>query len=102
MPRYINDTFPKSSLIVLIISILASCNLFKSKIKTSGVIKKQGITTYQYGTHTINVYAIKSNTIDLEKYIDQKVKIKGTKVDGYPVDGGPEYIEVKKIKKYAY
>ena len=98
MPRYINDTFLKASLIVLIISISASCNLSKSNIKTSGVIQKQGITTYQYGTHTIPGYALKSNTIDLDKYIDQKVKIKGIKVDGYPVDGGPEYIEVKKIK----
>ncbi|MBM78813.1 MAG: hypothetical protein CL846_10055 [Crocinitomicaceae bacterium] len=98
MPRYVNDTFPKASLIVLMISISASCNLSKSNIKTSGVIQKQGITTYQYGTHTIPGYALKSNTIDLDKYIDQKVKIKGSKVDGYPVDGGPEYIEVKKIK----
>ena len=67
-------------------------------MKTTGLIQKQGITTYMYGTHTITDYALKSNSINLDNYIDENVSIIGEKIDGYPVDGGPDYIEVKKIK----
>ncbi|MDG2343085.1 MAG: hypothetical protein P8L23_00725 [Flavobacteriales bacterium] len=86
--------------IALISSLSYSCNksLFSNKVKTTGLIQKQGITTYMYGTHTITDYALKSNSINLDNYIDKNVSIIGEKIDGYPVDGGPDYIEVKKIK----
>jgi hypothetical protein len=72
----------------------------------SGVIHKQGMTTYQYGTHTLvddngkTIYALKSKNskLNLDNYIDKNVEIKGHKIIGYPVDGGPEYLEVTKVK----
>ncbi|MDG1900647.1 MAG: hypothetical protein P8I80_00290 [Bacteroidales bacterium] len=67
-------------------------------IELSGVIEKQGITSYMYGTHVIEDYALRSNIVDLNNYINQDVVIIGYKIDGYPVDGGPDYIEVQEIK----
>lgn len=67
-----------------------------------GLLKKQGITTYQYGTHTITnegqTYALKSSAANLDNYIDKTVTVKGEKIKGYPVDGGPEFIDVKEVE----
>ncbi len=68
-----------------------------------GVIQKSGITIYMYGSHTITngnkLYALQSIHINLDLYIDQKVKVKGAKITGYPVDSGPELIDVKAVEK---
>ena len=92
----------KSLYIVTIIGLLViSCNSSKKNtdiVEVTGTIQKQGITSYQYGTHTISGYALRSSTITLDDYINQNVTIVGSKIEGYPVDGGPEFIEVKKIK----
>lgn len=73
-----------------------------NQIEISGVIQKQEMTTYQYGTHTISngdkQYALKSSTQDLNKYLNQNVTIIGEKIAGYPIEGGPEYLEVLKVK----
>ncbi len=66
-------------------------------VEINGTIQKQGITTYQYGTHTISGYALRSSSVTLDNYVDQKVTVVGYKIDGYPVDGGPDYIEVESI-----
>ncbi len=67
-----------------------------------GLLEKQTITSYQYGTHTISnkdvIYALRSSTINLDTYVNKTVTIKGSKVKGYPVDGGPEYIDVKEVR----
>ena len=83
-------------------SVLLSCNkgagLSNNQIEVSGVIRTQGITTYQYGTHTISGYAIRSYTIDLDTYLNQNVTVVGRKIEGYPIEGGPDYLEIEKIK----
>jgi hypothetical protein len=62
------------------------------------------MTTYLYGTHRLvnesgkTIFALKSDTIGLDNYIDKKVTITGDLVPGYPVDGGPEYLQVKSIQ----
>jgi hypothetical protein len=74
-------------------------------IDSNGTIQKQGITTYQYGTHVLidntgkTTYALGSDDVDLDKFINKKInRICGRKVKGYPVDGGPDYIVVSNIK----
>jgi hypothetical protein len=88
--------------IILIFSLaLISCateNGDKDEMEITGTIQKQGITTYQYGTHTISGFALRSSAVDLDDYINQEVIVIGHKIDGYPVDGGPEFIEVEKVK----
>lgn len=101
--------------------VIVSCNNYKNKVENeneiivddnenidsdtivvTGVLHKQGITTYQYGTHTISennkLYALRSSSLNLDEYLSQNITIVGERIDGYPVDGGPNYLEVIKIK----
>lgn len=72
-------------------------------VTLTGAIEETGMTTYQYGTHKIKAeditYALKSSKINLNDYTDKSVTIKGTKVSGYPLEGGPELIEVLEISE---
>ena len=74
------------------------------EIMASGTVRKQGITMYMYGTHVLlddngkTLYALKSDSVDLDKYIDRKVTVKGDLVKDYPVDFGPQYLKVKSIE----
>ncbi len=67
-----------------------------------GTIEAAGITSYQYGTHILrnesDWYALKSDTIDLTNYEGREVTISASVIEGYPVDGGPVYLNVQKIK----
>jgi len=69
----------------------------------SGILKPAGITSYQYGTHRLETndtfYALKSDQIDLKDYEDEKVNITASEIQGYPVDGGPIYLDVKKVDR---
>ena len=67
-------------------------------VEVTGKIQQQGMTTYQYGTHVMAGYALRSGTIDLDKYIGQTVTLVGYRIEGYPIDGGPDFLEVEKIK----
>lgn len=73
-------------------------------VTASGLLLEQGVSTYQYGTHVLNdkdgktIYALKSETIKLNMYIGKQVELQGIPVEGYPLEGGPEYLEVIKIK----
>ena len=73
-------------------------------IVSDGLIIETVASFYQYGTHTIEtnegeiLYALTSNSIDLTEYNDMYVEIKGNLIEGYPLEGGPEYLEVKSIK----
>ena len=87
--------------IIVICLTTISCNGTKTDpetIEVTGIIQQTGVTSYQYGTHTISGYAIRSSTITLDDYVDQNVTIIGKKIEGYPVDGGPDYIDVEEIK----
>lgn len=70
--------------------------------KFEGVMEKTGMTMYMYGSHTISsngkTYALQSTTINLDTYVSKKVMVKGSKVEGYPVDDGPELIDVKAVE----
>lgn len=85
----------------------AGCSSMKSSKDTAAVtlngkIEKIGMTTYQYGTHTINsdhtTYALKSSSVDLNAFENKDVQLSGTKVPGYPVENGPILIEVTSVK----
>lgn len=72
--------------------------------RVSGIVQKQGITTYQYGTHVLlavgtteTLYALRSDKVNLDGYINKEVELKGHLIRDYPVDGGPEFLEVVKV-----
>ncbi len=92
-----------SSFFLLIIT--ATCNNQKitSNMKLTGLIEASGITTYQYGSHVLktddNTYALTSAKIDLTEFEGQTITIIAEKIDGYPVEGGPEYLKVLEVEK---
>ena len=96
----------KTLILLLFVAIISGCTSMKdsntkTRITATGTIQKLGITTFQYGTHILKTenktYALKSG-FSLDPYLDKKVTIKGKKVAGYPLDGGPELIEVTLVK----
>jgi hypothetical protein len=68
------------------------------RVEATGTIQQLGISTFQYGTHVIAGYALHSSAINLNDYIGQTVTVIGNLIDGFPVDGGPDYLEVEEIK----
>ncbi|EAP87653.1 MULTISPECIES: hypothetical protein [Croceibacter] len=91
--------------VILLVLCCLGCKSTKVAPETStyeGVLKVQGITTYQYGTHTLtnenDVYALTSDTIILDDFDSEYVEITAKRVDGYPVENGPIYLNVKTIK----
>ncbi|MGY3052096.1 hypothetical protein ACVWYG_000283 [Pedobacter sp. UYEF25] len=63
-------------------------------VKATGIIEMLGMSSFQYGTHILKAakksYALKSSTINLDSYLDKRVTMKGKRVDGYPLEAGPE------------
>lgn len=90
--------------IVLPFASFGASSASPGEITISGTIKKQGITTYMYGTHVLlddngkTLYALRSESVDLDRFIGRKVAVKGGLVKGYPVDFGPRYLDVKSIE----
>jgi hypothetical protein len=86
----------------LLIIAASTCSKKEQTFSFNGTLEKQGITSYQYGTHVISdgkiTYALKSDAIDLDKYVSKKVTIYGFKIEGYPISGGPDYINVTRIE----
>lgn len=81
----------------------ASAVINQNTMKITGTIREQGMTTYQYGTHTITTandefYALTSEAVNLDNYTNQEVTIVAEKIEGYPVDGGPDYLKVLEVK----
>lgn len=84
----------------------------QTKFYWAGVLQKQGMSAYQYGTHILNgkslsgkpdqpetTFALKAGKkINLNKFAGKKVIITGKRVDGYPLESGPELIEVSAIE----
>jgi hypothetical protein len=76
----------------------------KTEIVTAeGTIQNAGITTYQYGRYILvdksghTLYALRSSTLDLDQYVGKDVTITGTLVPGYPLDGGPPYLDAQSV-----
>ncbi|GGE40961.1 hypothetical protein EV200_101716 [Pedobacter psychrotolerans] len=91
----------------LFVAVFSGCASFKdsntaNRATATGTIQKIGMTTFQYGTHLLTTenktYALKSGSINLDQYMNKKVTIKGKKVKGYPLEGGPEFLDVTLIK----
>ncbi len=93
----------KKTLLILIIPIfIFGCDR-TTTVKETGNIQKQGITIYMYGTHILvgedYTLILKSETIDLDDFINENVTIKGNQIEGSSLNGGPEYIDVVSVKR---
>lgn len=70
-------------------------------IQLSGKMEKLEVSGFGYGSHIINSdgknFALTSKQVDLNKFVGKWVVVKGKKIDGYPLEGGPDYIEILHI-----
>jgi LPXTG-motif cell wall-anchored protein len=73
------------------------------EVVATAVVERAEATSYQYGTHALidgdtgeTIYALTSESVDLDAYEGELVTIYGTYVPGYEkgVDGGPPLVEV--------
>lgn len=87
---------------ILLFTFSCKNNIPSSEMEITGTIQQQGITSYQYGSHTISneetFYALTSERVNLNNYLNQKVTIVAERIEGYPVDGGPVYLKVLTVK----
>lgn len=74
-------------------------------VKVTGVLEKQGITGYQYGSHMITVqrskrvYALYGGRgINLNRYVSRRVTVVGKRVRGYPIDFSPPLLKVIRVR----
>jgi len=72
-------------------------------IRAEGVIEKRRITTYQYGTHALTdggktLFALRGDGMKLEDYVGKRVRIRGSRIAGYPISGGPDYLDIKRVE----
>lgn len=97
----------KTKSIVFLFIVLSIYSIACKKEKTqqfevTGIIQIRGITTYQYGTHTISnnnaFYALKSDKYKLDDYVNQTITITGETISGYPLNGGPYFLNVIEVK----
>lgn len=70
-------------------------------IVRTGTLQKQGVTTYQYGTHVLQITAadklvLKSSTLNLDGYVGMHVKVTAVNTH-YTVENGPELYDVTAI-----
>jgi len=77
----------------------------QESVTAEGTIQKQGMTAYQYGTHVLKdsskktLYALTSKSLKLDSFVGKQVTVTGKLVDGYPVDGGPKFMEVTDVEE---
>ena len=96
--------FPAALLSAALLLSLGACEKYgpADEIHVTGVLATQGITTYQYGSHVIandeSFYALRSDVVDLDAHVGDTVTVTGYLLTGYPVDGGPLYLEVERIR----
>lgn len=72
----------------------------------TGEVAKPGVTTWQYGTHTITdpsgtLYALRSESVGLDRYVGERVTVSGSVVPGYEqgvVEDGPALVEVAAVE----
>jgi len=75
-------------------------------VEAVGVLEKPEATSYQYGTHAITDeagtdYALQSNLVDLDEYVEERGAVNGALVSGFEdgqVEGGPPLMDVYTVE----
>ena len=100
----------KFVLVLMVGFLLTACSSLGNKknkevynYNYAGTLAPLEMSIWQYGTHTFTTesrefYAVKSETINLDEYLGKPVYILGDVIDGYPVDSGPIFVDIKKVQ----
>lgn len=99
-------TFIRQALIVAVCSSLAACSKTRKcpdrvsadTVIQTGLLRQQGVTTYQYGTHILEAgsnteLVLKSDNINLDNYVGKNVQVTAVNTH-YTVENGPELYNV--------
>jgi hypothetical protein len=67
----------------------------------TGKLQRQGMTTYQYGTHVLNTNSglqivMKSSTVSLDQYVGKYVTVTATNLH-YQVEDGPALYDATSV-----
>lgn len=88
--------------ILLFVSATCSNTNNLEPMVLTGTVEESGITSYQYGTHILSTektfHALKSEEVNLDNYVGKTVSLKVERIQGYPVDGGPDYYNVLEVE----
>jgi hypothetical protein len=69
------------AVMVVIAMVIAAPALAQESMTATGAMERQGITTYQYGTHGVTdeasgaFYTLSSDVVDLDAYAGQRVTV---------------------------
>jgi hypothetical protein len=86
---------------------VASPALAQEDVIATGVIEKPQATSYMYGSHAITDevsgirYALRSESVDLDGYVGQRVTVYGTVMPGYEngqIEGGPPLLNITRVE----
>lgn len=111
LQKHLKVHLMKKYLLVFILTVTAFFTIAwqnldsKSYISAEGQISKIQISSWQYGTHILKdntgriLLALRSSIVNLQNYEGKFVILEGDIIQGYPVDEGPRYVDVKRIKE---
>jgi hypothetical protein len=101
----------KTSIFITLICLMTLWSCQKEKtaepddalLSFSGTLSKMDYATvFQYGTHFLECadtsFALESSLIDLDQFDGSRVTISAKKIEGYPVDFGPVFLDVMAVK----
>ncbi|QOI96258.1 MAG: hypothetical protein HRU69_01665 [Flammeovirgaceae bacterium] len=97
----------KPSAILIALVFIGSCNtsqVSSASITAVGLLFKPEFTSYMYGTHALEEsrknkhYALTSSTCNLDNYVNKTVRVRGKRIQGYSLSGGPQLIEVISVE----
>ena len=91
-------------ILLLTLSVLSCHKILHNRIREKGVVERQGITTYQYGSHVLiqdnKRYILVSDRVDLDQHLNQEVTILAKRIDASELpENGPDLYEVKRVRE---
>ncbi len=93
-----------AAILLLALNVISCHKILDHRIREKGVVERQGITTYQYGSHVLvqdnNRYVLVSDRVDLDQYLNQEVTVFAKRIDAKELpEKGPDLYEVKRVRE---
>ena len=72
------------------------------EVQVEGLLQGITVSQWEYGSHTMEqggtLYALTSDSVRLDGHEGERVRVSGTRVEGYPPkEGDPEYLNVTEV-----
>lgn len=99
--------------LALLTTLLTGCT-FPSPLESGGPeergeyvgrLEAVQVTSYMYGSHVLvtdrgrfAIERVEGTDVNLDDYVGRRVRVRAGRVEGYPVDGGPPLLAVRRIQ----